>query len=172
MSGCETRQSRADLRRKVRSDYVYRRMMQSTIAAAYGISEATVGRWKKQAREAGDDWDKARTAHVIAGEGVEVVVSSVVEDFMIQAQAILDEIKNGGHSTQEKVGMLVALSDAMTKMAASAKRFAPKVSELGVAQDVMGKLLDFVRQEFPHHAAAILEIIEPFGERLAEIYTT
>lgn len=160
-----------DVRRKARSDYVHRRMMQSTIAAAYGISEATVGRWKKAAKEKGDDWDKARTAHVIAGEGVEVVVSSVVEDFMIQAQAILDEIKVGTHTTQEKVGMLVSLSDAMTKMAASAKRFAPKVSELGVAQDVMAKLLEFVRENFPQHSAAILEIIEPFGERLAEIYT-
>ena len=159
-----------DVRRKARSDYVHRRMMQSTIAAAYGISEATVGRWKKSAKEKGDDWDKARTAHVIAGEGVEVVVSSVVEDFMIQAQAILDEIKVGTHTTQEKVGMLVSLSDAMTKMAASAKRFAPKVSELGVAQDVMAKLLEFVRESFPQHSAAILEIIEPFGERLAEIY--
>lgn len=117
-----------DLRRKARSDYVYRRMTLATIAVAYGKSEATLGRWKKSAREAGDDWDKARTAHVIAGEGVEVVVSSVVEDFMIQAQAILDEIKTGDHTTQEKVAMLVSLSDAMTKMAASAKRFAPKVS--------------------------------------------
>lgn len=160
-----------DKRRKARSDYVHRRMMQSTIAAAYGISEATVGRWKKAAKEAGDDWDKARTAHVIAGEGVEVVVSSVVEDFMIQAQAILDEIKIGTHTTQEKVGMLVSLSDAMTKMAASAKRFAPKVSELGVAQDVMAKLLEFVRENFPQHSATIMEIIEPFSEHLAGIYT-
>lgn len=161
-----------DPRRKARSDYVHRRMMLSTIALSLGKSEATIGRWKKAARESGDDWDKARTAHVIAGEGLEVVVSSVVEDFMIQAQSILDEIKTGDHSTADKVTMLVQLSDSMTKMAASAKRFAPKVSELGVAQDVMAKLLDFVREEFPHHSGAILEIIEPFGERLSEIYTT
>lgn len=164
--------ARDEVKRKARSDYVYRRMMQSTIAAAYGISEATVGRWKKAAKEAGDDWDKARTAHVIAGEGVEVVVSSVVEDFMIQAQAILDEIRDGHHTTKEKVDMLVSISDAMTKMAAAAKRFAPKVSEFGVAQDVMAKLLDFVRENFPQHSAAILEIIEPFGERLAALYST
>jgi len=164
--------SREDVRRKARSDYVHRRMMQSTIAAAYGISEATVGRWKKAAKATGDDWDKARTAHVIAGEGVEVVVSSIVEDFMIQAQAILDEIRDGEHSTKEKVDMLVSISDAMTKMAAAAKRFAPKVSELGVAQDVMAWLLEFVRESFPQHSATILEIIEPFAERLAALYTT
>ena len=144
--------NRDDLKRKVRSDYVFRRMMQSTIAAAYGISEATVGRWKKSAKDAGDDWDKARTAHVIAGEGMEAVVSTVVEDFMIQAQAILDEIKDGNHSTQEKVGMLVSLSDAMTKMTSSARKLAPKISELGVAQDVMGKLLE---------ALGNLPVIEP-----------
>lgn len=164
--------SKEDLRRKARSDYVFRRFTLATIAAAYGISQTTVGRWKKAAKENGDDWDQARTAHVIAGEGVEAVVSTVVEDFMIQAQSILDEIKNGDHDVKTKVDMLVALSDAMTKMAASAKRFAPKVSELGVAQDVMGKLLEFVRSEFPQHAETILEIIEPFADRLAEIYTT
>ncbi|GHC40825.1 MAG: hypothetical protein BGP11_08370 [Rhodobacterales bacterium 65-51] len=164
--------AKEDLKRKVRSDYVYRRMMQSTIAAAYSISEATVGRWKKAAKDAGDDWDKARTAHVIAGEGMEAVVSSVLEDFMIQAQATLDEIKDGVHTTKEKVEMLVSLADAMTKVTASAKRLAPKISELGVAQDVMAKLLDFVKENFPQHAQVILEIIEPFGERLTEIYTT
>lgn len=162
--------AKEDLRRKARSDYIYRRFTQATIAAAYNISEATVGRWKKSALAEGDDWDKARTANVIAGQGVEAVVSSVVEDFMLQAQNILEEIKQGTHTTAEKVGMLVSLSDAMTKMAASAKRFAPKVSELGVAQDVLAKLLDFVKENFPEHAPVILEIIEPFGERLAEIY--
>lgn len=163
--------SREDLKRKVRSDFVYRRMMQSTIAAAYGLSEATIGRWKKEAKEKnGDDWDMARTAHVIAGEGIETVVSTVLEDFMIQAQSTLDELKNGQHTTQEKVGMLVALADAMTKITASAKRLAPKISELGVAQDVMSKFLDFVREHFPQHATVILEILEPFGEKLAELY--
>jgi uncharacterized protein YjcR len=163
---------RDDLKRKARADYVYRRMMQSTIAAAYGLSEATVGRWKKAAKAAGDDWDRARTAHVIAGEGVETVVSSVVEDFMIQAQAILEEIKEGTHTTQEKVQMLVSLSDAMTKMASSARRLAPKISELGVAQDTMAKLIEFVQTHFPQHIRVIQEIIEPFGERLAEIYAS
>lgn len=164
--------SRDDLKRKARSDYIYRRMMQSTIAAAYGISEATVGRWKKAAKDDGDDWDKARTAHVIAGEGVETVVSTVVEDFMILAQSLLDEIRDGEHTTKERVEMLVMLADAQTKMVASSKRLAPRISELGVAQDVMAKLLDFVREVFPQHAAAIREIIEPFGERLTEIYAS
>ncbi len=114
----------------------------------------------------------ARSASIIAGEGIETVVSSVVEDFMIMAQALLEEIKNGELTMDQKVKQLVALADAMTKMTASAGKLAPKISELGVAQDVMRHLLDFVRQHFPQHAAVILEIIEPFGERLAGLYTS
>ncbi len=161
-----------DLRRKARADYVYRRMTGATISLALGISQATFGRWKKAAKAAGDDWDIARTASVIAGEGIETVVSSVVEDFMIMAQSLLEEIKNGELTMDQKVKHLVALADAMTKMTASAGKLAPKISELGVAQDVMRHLLDFVRQHFPQHAVVILEIIEPFGERLAGLYAS
>ena len=159
-----------DIRRKARSDFVYRRMTGKTISLAYDISEATFGRWKKAAKAAGDDWDLARSASVIAGEGMEAVVSSVLEDFMIQAQSLLEDIKSGDLPIDQKVRHLVALADAMTKMTASAGRLAPKISELGVAQDVMKHLLEFVRANFPQHAAAILEIIEPFGERLAGLY--
>lgn len=161
-----------DTRRKARADYIYRRMTIATIAALHSVSQATIGRWKKAAKEAGDDWDIARSASILAGEGIETVVSSVVEDFMIMAQSLLDEIKNGELPLGDKVKHLVALADAMTKMTASAGKLAPKISELGVAQDVMQHLMKFVREYFPHHAAAILEIIEPFGERLAGLYTS
>lgn len=157
-------------RRKARADYIYRRMTMATISMTLNVSQATLGRWKKLAKQVGDDWDIARSASLIAGEGIETVVSSVVEDFMIMAQSLLDEIKNGELGLEAKVKNLVALADAMTKVTASAGKLAPKISELGVAQDVMRHLMAFVRENFPQHAAAILEIIEPFGERLAGIY--
>ena len=85
--------SDADTRRKARSDYVYRRMQIATVALTLNISQATIGRWKKAAKEAGDDWDMARSAATIAGEGLDTVVSSVTEDFVLLAQALLDEVK-------------------------------------------------------------------------------
>lgn len=59
-----------DTRRKARSDYIYRRMTVATIAMTLNVSQATIGRWRKAARENGDDWDMARAASVIAGEGL------------------------------------------------------------------------------------------------------
>ncbi|TCT37686.1 DUF1804 family protein [Martelella mediterranea] len=159
-----------DLKRKVRSDYINRRMTIATISQVRGVSQATISRWKKSAKSDGDNWDMLRSASIIAGEGIETVVSTVVEDFMIMAEAVLEEIKHGELSVADKVKHLVAIADAMTKMTSSAGKLAPTISEMGVAQDVMRHLLEFVREEFPHHAGVILEIIEPFGERLAGLY--
>lgn len=161
---------RADKRRKARLDYINRRMTLAAIAVVHGVSEATVGRWKKAARDQGDDWDVARSAHALAGHGVEAVASSVIEDYFIQAQAVIAEIKAGGLSPAEQVDLLSKLADATVKMSAAAKRFAPNISELGVAQDVIAKLLEFVRTEFPQHASVMLEILEPFGETLVGAY--
>ncbi|WP_299165817.1 DUF1804 family protein [uncultured Tateyamaria sp.] len=155
-----------DKRRKIRSDYVNRRMAATTIATIHKISASTVGRMKKAAKADGDDWDIARTATVIAGEGLDVVVSTVVEDFMILAQGLLEEVKDEQVSNEDKIKHLINLSDATVKMTAAAARLAPKISELGVAQSVVQQLLEFVRENFPHHSNAILEIIEPFGDQL------
>lgn len=41
---------------------------------------------------------------------------------------------------------------------------------LEISMDVMRHLSAFVRESYPQHAAAFLEILEPFGDRLVEIY--
>lgn len=163
----------AETQRKARASYIFKRLPGSLVALQLGISEATFARWKKAAKAAGDDWDLAKAANTIAGEGLEAVVAAVVDDFMAMAQALLDDIKVSDKlSIAEKVKHLTSLADAMNKMTVSAGKLAPKISELGVAQDVMRRLLDFVRSEFPQHAAVILEIIEPFGDHLVEAYGT
>ncbi len=143
------------------------------IAADLGVSDQTVRRWKKAAKMAGDDWDVARTANVIAGEGIEASIAYVLEEFMLLAQNLIEDLKtNTDQPLDKRSAQLVSLADAMTKMTASAGRLAPKISELGVAQDVIRRLANFVKAEFPHHADAILEVMEPFADSLAEAYTT
>lgn len=155
-----------EIKRKIRSDYVHRRMPATTIAALQKISPSTIGRMKKAAKKKGDDWDAARSASIIAGQGMDTVVSTIVEDFLLQAQALQETIKDDELSPEAKVKCLIGLADAMIKMTSAAKRLAPKISELGVAQDVLKQMLEFVREEYPHHADAILEIVEPFGDQL------
>lgn len=161
-----------DTRRKARSDYIYRRMTVATIAMTLNVSQATIGRWKKAAKENGDDWDMARSAAVIAGEGLDTVVSSVVEDFVLMAQALLEEVKGGELTLDQKIKHMVALGDAMVKVTASAGKLAPKISELGVAQSVVQHLIAFVQEQFPQHISVVQEILVPFGDRIASAFSS
>lgn len=161
-----------DTRRKARSDYIYRRMTVATIAMTLNVSQATIGRWRKAARENGDDWDMARAASVIAGEGLDTVVSSVVEDFVLMAQALLEEVKGEKLPLEQKIKHMVALGDAMVKVTASAGKLAPKISELGVAQSVVQHLIAFVQEQFPQHISVVQEILVPFGDRIASAFSS
>lgn len=161
-----------DTRRKARSDYIYRRMTVATIAMTLNVSQATIGRWKKAAKENGDDWDMARSASIIAGEGLDTVVSSVVEDFVLMAQALLEEVKGEKLPLEQKIKHMVALGDAMVKVTASAGKLAPKISELGVAQSVVQHLIAFVQEQFPQHISVVQEILVPFGDRIASAFSS
>lgn len=160
-----------DKKRQARKRFIFERQSVPTICLALGISDSTLRRWKKDARQLGDDWDVARSATMLAGEGLETVVASVVEDFVILFQATVEDVKSSETlQAADRVKLMASLSDAFNKMVSSAGRVAPKLSELGVANDVLSRLAEFVRIEFPQHSSAFVEILEPFGDRLAEVY--
>lgn len=166
-----------DLKRKARSEFIYKRKTLAMIALSVGVTANTVSRWKRAAMKRGDDWEVARAAHMIAGEGLDSVITTVVEEFMIMAQHAIEELKADGQkkknqqmSIGDRIKMMTSLADAMNKMTVSAGKLAPKISELGVAQDVLRRQLEFVRDVYPDHAHVMLQIIEPFGEKLVEAY--
>lgn len=159
----------ADKKREVRKAYVFARQSAPMIAATLGVSEGTIRRWKREAREAGDDWDRARAANTLAGEGLDALVAQVVEDFVVLYQATIDDVKEEeGLKAEDRVKLLASLADAFNKTLASAGKASPKLSALGIANDVLRRLGEFVARRYPQHGAAILEILEPFAAELAE----
>lgn len=161
----------AERRRDARRAFVHDRLAVPTIAITLGISEATLRRWKREARIGGDDWDTARAAATVSGAGLEQLVTQVVEEYVIAHQATLEALKSNTEiSPVEKAKVLAGLADAFNKTVSSAGRLSPKISELGVAMDVLKRLGDFITQRYPQHASALLEVIEPFGDTLAEAY--
>ncbi len=160
-----------DLRKKAREAYIFKRQAPQTIALALGVPASTIRRWKKEALCHSDDWDVAKNAHLIAGQGLDGIISATIEDFVILSQATIDDIKNADADPATRVKLLVALADAMTKAVSAAGRLTPKISELGVAQDVLRRLSEFVGENHPHHADAFLEILEPFAAEIARAYS-
>ena len=158
-------------RQEARSLYVFKRLPLTTAAERAGVHGGTVRRWKKAALEAGDDWDRARTAASLAGQSGHDIVLALVEDFVGLHQNVLDELKTAPDiAVVDKARMLAMLADAFTKTMNAAGKASPDISRLAVAQDVIKRLGDFVASRFPQHGAAFLEILEPFGQELAGIY--
>ena len=163
------------LRREARRRYVIERESLPTIERGIGVKASTVSRWKRDAKASGDDWELARKAHLVAGEGLGPIMAATAERFVTIASAQMDRIDELVRSEdppapETVVGMLTSLADSMSKAVGAAGRLAPHITQLGVAQDVLRRLAAFVEHEYPEHAPAFIEILEPFGVELASAY--
>jgi hypothetical protein len=165
-----------EIKRKARALFVFERKTLAMIAEELGRSSQTISRWKSKALADGDDWSRSRQAHLIAGEGLDVVVMHTAENFVMLGSKIteilstFDEDAKDPVEIQKRVTMMASLADSMNKMTSAAGKLAPKISKLGVAQDVIEYLIEFVQERHPDHAEAILEVLEPFGKEIAEAY--
>jgi len=159
------------VRRAVRGDYVFNQLGLEIAATKNGVPYATVRNWKREGKELGDDWDKARAAQMIAGGGIEDVVRQTLGIVVQQVQATVQSIQDAPDMAPgDKVQMLASLADAYNKLMAASRKLMPETDKLAVATDVAKRLADFVRANYPQHAAAFAEILGPFGDDLARAY--
>ncbi|WP_315383530.1 DUF1804 family protein [Microvirgula aerodenitrificans] len=160
-----------EIRDRVRRLYVFERLGLEMAALQCGVSMSTAGRWKREAQDAGDDWDKLRAANILAGGGIENVARAALTGFMTQYQATMDTLNSNAEIQAEtKVKMLASLADSFNKTVSASRRVLPETSQLATAMEVVQALAVFIRENYPQHAAAFVEILEPFGNTLAKNY--
>ncbi len=157
--------------RAVRASYVFDQLGLEIAAMKHGIPEATARRWKRDAKQAGDDWDKARSAQMIAGGGIEDVVRQTLAVVVQQVQATVEAIQaNPDMPPADKVQALASLADAYNKLMAASKRLMPETDKLAVAMDVVKRMAEFVAKKKPALAHEFVELMEPFGDEIARVY--
>ncbi|MCG9086873.1 DUF1804 family protein [Laribacter hongkongensis] len=160
-----------EVRDRLRRAYAFNGLSLEVAAAQCGVSFGTARRWKSDAAEDGDDWDKLRAAHTLADGGLEDVARAVLTGLVVQYQATIESVQSAENiSPADKVQMLASLADAFNKTVSASKRVLPETSQLATAMDVLQKLGEFVRERYPKHAMAFVEILEPFGEELTRHY--
>lgn len=160
-----------DTRRKLRAAYVIDQFGLEIAALKLSVPTGTARRWKSEAKDAGDDWDRARSAQLIAGGGMEEVIRQTLAVVVQQVQATVESIQAAPDmSPGDKVQMLASLADAYNKLMAASKRMMPETDKLGVAMDVVKRLSEFVAKRKPGLAGEFVELLEPFGEELAKAY--
>jgi transposase len=159
-----------ETRTKLRAHYIHDGLSLEAASERLAISSRTATRWKQEAASKGDDWDKARLASRLAGEGAEAVSRAVLEEFLALFQTTLTDIKDGELKPMEKAEGMSRLADAYTKTMRCIQRSAPELNRLAVASEVLQLLAKFVRTKAPQHAPALMEVLEPFGEELVSVY--
>jgi uncharacterized protein YjcR len=157
-----------DARRLIRGDYVFGQIDLEAAAVKAGIPIATVRRWKREALAAGDDWERARSAQMIAGGGIEDVMRQSLAAMMQQTQTTIQWLQSDAVIPPlARVEAISKLGDALNKMVAAMKRGMPETDALAVRLDTIKRLGDFVRTKHPRHVNAFAEILEPFAQEVS-----
>ena len=158
-----------EIKSSLRALYVHQALSLEAAAQKIDVSFGTASRWKRDAKAEGDDWDKARAARFLSQQGADEGTRIMLEDFVTLFQSTIETIKKDENATGlVKAEALSRLSDAYSKTMSAAKKGAPEVNRLAIGMDVIKLMADFVGAKFPNHAAAFVEILEPFGDHLSQ----
>jgi hypothetical protein len=160
----------ADVRAKLRKHYVFDRLSLEQAATLADVSYSTAKRWRDAAAAEGDDWERVRTASTLAGGDIEQLSRQILTEMLIQFEATLELIKNDAEMPAlQRVDLLASLMDNIHKSMAAMKKFLPEANTTAAGMAAIRGLVEFVQDRFPQHGAALLEILEPFGEVLPKI---
>lgn len=161
-----------EIKREVRSAYIYKGMTLKAAAQASNVPYETTRHWKRKAEQAGDNWDNARAAARISQSGVKALTADIIEDFALLFQSTLEEIKNASEiKPLQKAEAISRLSDAYQKTVKAAGNSNPELSKLAVAMDVLKRQAEFIKAEYPDHLELFIEILEPFGEVISREFS-
>ncbi|WP_182283166.1 DUF1804 family protein [Comamonas testosteroni] len=157
-------------RTQLRGLYVFQRMAMEAACKKLGVPRSTGNRWKQEATEQGDDWETARAAVAMGDENFKNLSAKLLEDYLIQHQATMDllrEAKDMG--PRDRAETLASMSDSFNKTMSSFKRLNPELNRQAVQLDILQRFAAFAQQRYPQHLAALVEMLEPFGEELAKV---
>ena len=160
----------SEKRTQLRGLFVYQRLPMETACKKVGIPKSTANRWKQEAKEHGDDWDNARAAVALGDESFRQLSVKLLEDYLIQHQATMDMLKEAKDmGPRDRAETLASMSDSFNKTMSSFKRLNPELNRQAVQLDILQRFAAFAQQRYPQHLAALVEMLEPFGEELAKV---
>lgn len=153
---------------RLRRVYVADRLGIEAAADKAGIPVSTARKIKARAEGKGDDWDKARSVAALTAAGAGSIAQLVLADFLALHQSTVEALRADAEIPPlARAEAMSRLADAFTKTMGAVAKAAPELGRFAVASELLEELASFVRAEFPQHAAAFVEVLEPFGGAVA-----
>ena len=94
------------------------------------------------------------------------MTETLLADYLHAHQEAIAAIKSQVKDPLQRVEALSKLSVAMDRTLRALGRGNLETSPLVVARILLDRQSEFIKQRFPNHIAAFLEILEPFGHEL------
>ncbi|HBD03512.1 DUF1804 family protein [uncultured Psychrobacter sp.] len=154
---------------ELRKKYIFDGLSLTMAAVTTDVGYATAQRWKNQAADAGDDWDKVKVAHTMAGGDLEDISRQILTDFIIQFKATMESIKaTDDIGPGQRVEMLTSLADAYNKTVASSRKLLPETSKLAIALQVLELLAKYIQEHKPDLLIEFMSVLDPFGDLISK----
>ncbi|MBF0371397.1 MAG: DUF1804 family protein [Magnetococcales bacterium] len=109
-----------------------------------------------------------RGSQWLAGERRDYLVERLLEDYLQLHLEAVEAVQDQVEDPLGRVDALARLSQALDRTLRSLGRASPELSRLAVAKAILEKQAEFVKLRFPNHMPAFLEVLEPFGDELAQ----
>lgn len=166
-----------EVRDAVRRDYIAQGMAPEVLGPMHGVGVATVIRWRREARDAGDNWDRLRTARRLGSGGPEELAMGQILEFLELNQFALTEIRKMRESPDgaalpidDYTKRLVGLQDGFNKMMAASRRILPQTDRLMVAAGVVEEFAAFLSDKHPALMARFLDVLPEFQQIVEKKY--
>lgn len=158
-----------ETRAKLRALYI-EGMPLTGAAATLDVSYEAARDWKARAKARGDDWDTARAAYRVSGQGIDDLNKQLVEDMARQIVVTTRELETAQISAANKAQLLASLADTYAKFSRAFARVNPAYSMLSVALDTMKALAEYLREHDKPALAALLPHLDALGAILGKRY--
>lgn len=154
-------------KQSLRALYIFDKLSLEKACEQVGISHPTARRWKAKAQQEGDNWDKLRAAHTLAGNDLEDVARSLLTDLVLQFKSTMDLLAlDESLTAKDRVGLLTSLSDSYNKAISANKKLLPETSKFAVALQVIELLAEFIAKEKPELQIEFMGLLNRFGSVL------
>ena len=138
-------------------------------AVKVGVPVPTARRWKQDAQDKGDDWDKfQRASLIVAGGGFDQSMGRVASAVILRSEAIMEQLNDPEIDPIAAAKAIASLADSLGKAKAAMRALMPETDRLGLAMEVIKRLDAYIRENHPQQAGVFAELLPAFGQALAK----
>ena len=148
----------------VRADYIGG-MPLDLAAVKNNVPAVTARRWKADAADKGDDWDKfQRASLLVSGGGFDAAMGRAAAAFVLRVEATLEVLSGAEDANPMDVAKAMAsLADSLMKAKAVAKALMPETDQLAIENAAVKAYVELLVKRNPSAAEAALDALDLYS---------